>query len=66
MDGNNLLNQVVSLSGLPEDQLEPWFKAQIESRGLNPYQLDLEQLREVMVDMLQDLILQTENEDQSV
>lgn len=63
MDGN-LLNKVVSLAGLPEEHLEPWFKAQVEARGLNPYDLDLEQLRNVMVDMLQDLILQTE-EDQS-
>lgn len=62
MDGN-LLNQVVSLSGLPEEQLEPWFVAQIEARGYDPYNLDLEQLREVMVDLLQDLILETDEKD---
>jgi len=61
MDGN-LLNQVISLSGLPEEQLEPWFVAQIEARGYNPYKMDIEQLREVMVDLLQDLILESSSQ----
>lgn len=56
MDGNPL-KQVVSLSGLPEEHVEPWFTAQIAARGYNTEELSLDQLREVLADILQDMIL---------
>lgn len=61
MEGSPL-KQVVQLSGMPEDQIEPWFAAQIESRGKNPYDLSLDDLREVLADILQDLIIETSDE----
>jgi len=61
MDGSPV-KQVVQLSGIPEEQIEPWFAAQIESRGMNPYDLSLDDLREVLADILQDLIMETSGE----
>lgn len=60
MEGSPL-KQVVRLSGMPEDQIESWFAAQAESRGMNPYDLSLDDLREVLADILQDLILESES-----
>lgn len=64
MDGNPL-KKVISHSGLPDEAVEPWFVAQIEARGYNPQTLSLEELREVLADILQDLILAHQDEAES-
>lgn len=60
MEGSPL-KQVIGLSGIPEEHIEPWFAAQVERRGKNPYDLTLDDLREVLADILQDLILESES-----
>lgn len=62
MDGNPV-KQLIHLSGMPENTIEPWFLAQIENRGLNPYDLSLDDIRDVLADILQDLILETSRAD---
>ena len=58
MEGSPV-KQLIQLSGMPEEHIEPWFAAQIESRGKNPYDLSLEDLRAVLADILPDLIIET-------
>lgn len=60
MDGN-LLQQLVSLSGLPESEALPWLQQAFMQRQIDPAQATLEQVRDVLADVLQDFILNREN-----
>ena len=59
MEGN-LLKNVIGLTGLPETGVENWMTLEAKRRGMDPASLDIEQLRILLTDILQDMILQNE------
>jgi len=52
------VQQVVELSGLPQNEATDFLSDAFAQRGLNLHEGNLEDLREVLADLLQDLILQ--------
>lgn len=50
---------VIELSGLPADFAQGELEALLTKKGYSPDTLTLEQLREVLADLLQDLILES-------
>ena len=53
--------QVIELSGLPESEASDFLLQAFKQRGLKFEDGDLEDLRLVLADLLQDLILATED-----
>ncbi len=56
MDGD-VLQQIISLSGLPADEVSVWLKDAFKARQIDPSSATLDELRLVLADLLQDLIL---------
>lgn len=56
MDGN-FLDQIISLTGLPEDRVSTWLQREMLARGKDIASLNEETLRELLADMIQELIL---------
>ena len=54
----NLFNQVVELTGLPAHFIKPRLEALLEKKGIEPSAMTMEDLRIVLVDFLQDVILE--------
>lgn len=54
MDGD-IVKKLADLSGLPET--EDWFRGELEKRGIDADKASLEDIRETLADLLQDLIL---------
>lgn len=61
MDGN-LLRQLVTLAGLPENEASTWMSQALRERQIDPSNVSLDQIRDVLADLLQDLILSSESE----
>lgn len=56
MDGN-YLDQIISLTGLPEDRVSAWIQREMLARGMDINSLNENTLRELLTDMIQELIL---------
>ena len=56
MDGN-FLETILMSTGLPEDEVSAWLKRELLARGKSIENLDEETLRDLLTDMLQELIL---------
>lgn len=57
MKTHGLAQDVIELSGLPAEYATSELDALLTKKGYNPDTLTLEQLREVLADLLQDMIL---------
>ena len=60
--GAKVLEQIVSASGLPNDYAKYRLEKLLHESGFDPDQAGLEEIREVLANLLQDLILATDNE----
>lgn len=54
MEGS-FVRDVIQLSGLPEDQVMAWLEKELEARGKSLADLDPEVLRDLLLDMIQEL-----------
>ena len=54
--GNELFEQVATLTGLPQDVIRKELHVMMEKKGINPMSLTLEQLRKVMADYLREVL----------
>lgn len=57
--GNELYNSVISETGLQNEGIEDEFSKLLQKHSLDPQNLTLEQLREVMTEYLQDVFVET-------
>lgn len=55
MAENVLLQQVVQLSGLPEELIAPRLQKWIHDKGYEASQMNLEELREFLVELVRDI-----------
>jgi hypothetical protein len=58
-----LLDSVITLTGLSDDGLESELRSLIVANQVNPEEINLEQLRDVMVDYLNSVFLELANHD---
>lgn len=56
MDGD-ILQQIIALSGLPAAEASKWLRAAFIERKIDPASATLDQLRDVLADLLQDLMM---------
>ncbi len=56
MDGS-FLGQIITMTGLPEDQVATWIQREMAARGKEVTSLTEDTLRELLTDMIQELIL---------
>lgn len=56
MEGS-FVRDVIQLSGLPEDQVMAWLEKELEARGKFLADLDPEVLRDLLMEMIQELTL---------
>ena len=56
-NGNSLLDQVIALTGLPEDALRKEMSRALAELERNPDDLDLENLRELVANYVQDVLV---------
>jgi hypothetical protein len=59
---DNLFEKIVKNTGLPEDLVSQEFLKQINSKGLDKNNLTIEQIRDVLSEYLQDVLLQAQEE----
>jgi hypothetical protein len=62
--GAKILDQVIGASGLPEDYARGRLEKLLHESGFDPDQAGLDEIRDVLSSLLQDLILATENSDE--
>jgi hypothetical protein len=62
MRGNHLFNTVVGATGLPEEPIRHELEKLILAAGKEPDTLSLEDLREVLADYLQTVLVQTKDD----
>lgn len=62
MKGQKLIQEVCSHTDVPEDLLTTELKSLIEKRDFNEEHLTLDQLREVLAEYLQDILLEVKEE----
>lgn len=60
--GKELIEQVASATGLPQDLVTSELNANIKNQGLNPDNISLDQLRLVLAEYLQDVLLSAKAE----
>lgn len=61
LKGTNLISELRETSGLDQDFFDSQMGSLIQTYSLNPESLELDQLREVLADYLQALILEDES-----
>ena len=54
MDGN-FLSILISLTGLPEDQVRPWLLKELRARGKSTVAIDEDVIRELLAEMVREL-----------
>lgn len=59
MSGQELFNTLVQNTGLPEDYVRIRFSQLLNAKGIEMHDLKLDNVREVLADLLLDLIEQT-------
>jgi hypothetical protein len=57
MSGNELINTLISLTGLPEDFARQELLNLLQARNLSAENLSLDELRDVLADLLQNIVL---------
>ena len=62
MSGKTLLDQLATLTGLPGDSVNKELLTIVESYGLNPDTLTLQDVRALLADYLQDVLLEAKHE----
>lgn len=60
--GKNLIDTVVSATGLPEDPIQRELNSLLAQFGKDPEHVTLEDLREIMADYLQTVLLEAKEE----
>ncbi|MEZ4871420.1 MAG: hypothetical protein R2827_04065 [Bdellovibrionales bacterium] len=55
---HKLLDQVIDLTGLPSHFVRPRLEAMLQKKGIEPEAVTLDDLRVVLVDFLQDVIVE--------
>lgn len=55
----NLVDILVAQSGLPEQFVRPRLVMLIQQKGIDPEQVSLDQVREILSDLLLDMIQET-------
>jgi hypothetical protein len=60
--GESLFEKVVSATGLPEDLVSKELKTLLEKSGHSSESVSLDELREVLANLLQDVLLETKEE----
>jgi plasmid stability protein len=58
---DSLFNTVIQATGLPEDSVEKELRALIAQHGKSPQDLTLDDLREILADYLQTIILESQD-----
>lgn len=61
--GAKVLNQIIGASGLPEDYARLRLEKLLHEAGFDPDQAGLEEIREVLANLLQDLILASDSDE---
>lgn len=62
MSTNNLLSTVSNLTGLPHNSLKKELDNLAKKAGYSPDQLSMDQLREIMSEYLQTVLLEAKNQ----
>lgn len=66
MNGLDLLRFLIESTGLPKESLEMELRKLIQKHGLSTETLTLDQVRDVLVEYLQDSLLEAKAEQQSL
>lgn len=59
---NEIFNQIVEFTGLPKEEIAGELTEILQSYGLNPATVTMEQLREAMTEYLQDVLLEVKKQ----
>ncbi len=59
MNSSNIVAYVAGLTGLPLEYAQPYLEKIITEKGYNPLEIQLEDLREILSDFMQDVLLET-------
>lgn len=59
MEGEGLLKQLIELIGLPQNYVSGELEALMQSNGLNRSTVTLDDLRPVLAELVQDILLET-------
>lgn len=62
MEGHNLIDKLAALTGLPEEAINSELVGLVESYGIRPEALTLNDVRMILADYLQDILLSTKQE----
>ncbi len=62
MEGHNLINKLSVLTGLPEDAVNKELVGLVESYGIRPEELTMSDVRNILADYLQDVLLDAKKE----
>ena len=62
MDGRKLLDQLATLTGLPGDSVNLELLKIVEKNGKNPDTLTIQDVRAILADYLQDVLLDAKHE----
>ncbi len=62
MEGEQLILQLAEATGLPQAWVQDELRSLLFKRGLNPAELTMEHLREVLADFLQETLLKAKYE----
>ncbi|MBX3020510.1 MAG: hypothetical protein KF799_02435 [Bdellovibrionales bacterium] len=61
MDGTGLLRTIIEATGLPGDSLEKEMDRVIRAKGLDPANITLDDIREVLATYLQDALCEAKD-----
>lgn len=61
MEGTELIKFLAENSGLPKDWIETQMESMIDSKGINPAEITLDDIRVILAECLQEIILEHSN-----
>jgi hypothetical protein len=59
MDGEVLIAELIAATGLPRAWVEPEFDRLLQGKGLRREQMTLDLLREILAELMQDVLVDT-------
>ena len=62
MEATNVFDTVIEATGLPKDLIEKELKILLENSGLTSESLTLDELRQILTNYLQDILLEAKEE----
>lgn len=65
MDGPKLFEVLIEATGLPKDSIQRELTSVLADRGLNPDEITLDDLREVLANYLQEALLEAKQDAQN-